>query len=353
MTSRERIRKIVRHEPADRIGLYEMVFWPETITDWNKEGLPEGEDPNTYLGMDDMARLWIDVTLRLEPQLLEEDDDFRIETDSLGVTKKVWKNSYAPPRELDHLIKTVQDWRKYKDRLKPSPERYSEECREIYKRGGSSGAFSFIHAWEPVWFVMHLIGYDKALMAVADSPEFIREIMADYTAFLKAQIEVTESEGVTLDGLWLNADICYGNGMIFSPEFYKEVVAPYDQVFADLCKERDIPLFLHCCGRVTELIPLLIEVGYDCLHPLEARAGNDIRELKKLYGDRMTFIGNIAVETLGSSKESIEEEIKAKIPVAMQGGGYIFGSDHSVPPSVTLENYKYAVECARDLGTYS
>ena len=34
------------------------------------------------------------------------------------------------------------------------------------------------------------------------------------------------------------------------------------------------------------------------------------------------------------------------------GGGYIFGSDHSVPNSVSLETFRRTVELAKQLGSY-
>lgn len=40
------------------------------------------------------------------------------------------------------------------------------------------------------------------------------------------------------------------------------------------------------------------------------------------------------------------------IPVVKQGGGYIFSSDHSVPDSVSLENFRRIVELAKSLGSY-
>jgi uroporphyrinogen decarboxylase len=36
----------------------------------------------------------------------------------------------------------------------------------------------------------------------------------------------------------------------------------------------------------------------------------------------------------------------------MKGGGYIFHSDHSVPPTVSFDNYKYAMELVDKYGRY-
>ena len=51
-------------------------------------------------------------------------------------------------------------------------------------------------------------------------------------------------------------------------------------------------VIMHCDGDVHEFIPLLIEAGFDCIQPLEARAGNDVRKLKGQYGKDIAFFGN-------------------------------------------------------------
>ena len=40
------------------------------------------------------------------------------------------------------------------------------------------------------------------------------------------------------------------------------------------------------------------------------------------------------------------------VPVLKQDGGYIFSSDHSVPSSVSLEDFRHIVELAKKLGSY-
>ena len=37
LTSKERITRILKHQPVDRVGLYED-FWPETRVKWQNEG---------------------------------------------------------------------------------------------------------------------------------------------------------------------------------------------------------------------------------------------------------------------------------------------------------------------------
>ena len=99
-------------------------------------------------------------------------------------------------------------------------------------------------------------------------------------------------------------------------------------------------------------MPLVLETGATAIQPIEAKAGNDVRKLKKTYGKDLVFVGNIDVMTMSGTNEEIEEEIKNKVLVAKENGGYIFHSDHSVPPSVSFKNYKYVMEMVSKYGKY-
>ena len=50
--------------------------------------------------------------------------------------------------------------------------------------------------------------------------------------------------------------------------------------------------------------------------------------------------------------DKIEAEMRRLMPVLKQNGGYIFAEDHSIPDSVSLDNYKRIVALAKELGSY-
>ena len=77
-----------------------------------------------------------------------------------------------------------------------------------------------------------------------------------------------------------------------------------------------------------------------------------MRALKAQYGNQLVWVGNIDVRKLSGTREEIEEEM-AKIQVAKEGGGYIYHSDHSVPNSVSLESYRYAIELVHRYGSFA
>jgi len=96
----------------------------------------------------------------------------------------------------------------------------------------------------------------------------------------------------------------------------------------------------------------LIEVGVDGYNPLEAKAGLDVVELKRRFGSRWAFNGNIDVRVLASNdRRLVRREVLRKLNAA-KGGGFILQSDHSVPDNVAASTYEYMIELAREYGTY-
>ena len=51
--------------------------------------------------------------------------------------------------------------------------------------------------------------------------------------------------------------------------------------------------------------------------------------------------------------EAIEAEIRSVVPAIKESGGYIFSSDHSVPSSISLEQFRYITNLAKKLGSYA
>ena len=187
---------------------------------------------------------------------------------------------------------------------------------------------------------------------MALEPDFIEEFIKYYSDFTINMLEIILADGIKPDALWYFSDLCYKNGMLFSPVFYRERIMKYHKRVFDFCKSRGMKIIYHCDGYIGELLPLLIEAGIDCIQPMEARCGNDVRVYKKLYGDRIAFFGNISADILSTGKTQIEGEVREKLLAAKAGGGYIFHSDHSIPPTISFDNYCYSLELARKYGQY-
>ena len=100
-----------------------------------------------------------------------------------------------------------------------------------------------------------------------------------------------------------------------------------------------------------KLLPDVIETGIDALNPLEVKAGMDSFAIKREYGNRIVLHGGINAQQWKNT-EAVIEEIRRKVPVLKENGGYIFSSDHSIPNDVTLENMRLIMKEAKKAGQY-
>lgn len=353
MTSRELIRAAINRTPADRIPLTDMSFWPETIDRWEKEGLLAGADVYDHFGLDRIFIWDIDGSPGLPESVLEEDEVSSTARDSFGCVVKSWKSSYHPPVHLSYGADDISEVAEYMRRYDAlEPFRVDEIRLSEYRRAAERGDFVMVSPLEPAWFVIsRLLGFEQGLTAFVEYPDEIVAAMRRLMDYSLTHIEwLIESKKIRFDSLYFSADLCFKNGMLFSPRVYRELIQPIHREYKQFCDKHGLFLMLHCDGDVREFIPLIIESGFQVIEPLEARAGNDVRLLKPLYGDRIAFMGNIDADVIAiGTREQIREEVISKVTAAKEGGGYIYHIDHSVPPTVSYNNYRLLIETLREI----
>jgi uroporphyrinogen-III decarboxylase len=100
------------------------------------------------------------------------------------------------------------------------------------------------------------------------------------------------------------------------------------------------------------VLPDLIDIGMDVWETVQAHLpGNDPRELKKEYGNDITFYGAInSQKTLPyGTPRQVREEVRDRVRVLGRGGGYICSSDHAILPGVPFENVLAMIDEAKKI----
>jgi len=351
MTGRERIARVLRRQPVDRVPITEAHFWPETVAAWRDQGLPADADPWAFFELEN-ATVGYEQSLRRPYELIEEADEWVIARDTDGVLRKQWRSHTGIPQPLEFPVRDPGDWPAVKAEMAFTPDRIPANLDAQVAAHHALGRFVFLAASEPCFQVWRLMGGEAFFFAFHDHPDLVCDIMDTIVESWQAAWAEVQRRGIPIDGIWISGDLAYKNGPWMSPRQFEQLVQPRHVRIADFFNERDLPVMWHCCGDVRQLVPFVARSGLSGLQPLEARAGNDVREFKPLYGDRLTFMGNIQVEKLSADRETTREEVLSKLTVAMEGGGYMFSSDHSVPPHVTFDNYSYAIELVKEHGRY-
>ena len=352
MTSHERFARMFQHREADRVPVIDGP-WSATIERWHREGMPLDVDYVDFFELDHLSYIGTDTTPRYETKILEETDAYTVSTTPYGVTLKNWRHAGGTPEFLDFTIIDQDSWRSAKARMTPSRDRVDWAfLQENYKKWRDRGdwitagfwfGFDITHSW--------IVGTERVLMALLTDPEWMIDMFNHELDLNIALFEMIWEEGYTFDSIGWPDDMGFKNNQFFSVDTYRDILKPVHKRAVDWAHAKGIKAHLHSCGDVRPLIPELLDIGIDALNPLEIKAGMDPIKLKQQYGDRLVLHGGINA-VLYDDVDAITAEMERLVPILKKSGGYIFSSDHSVPSSVSLENFRHIVAQAKKLGAY-
>ncbi len=355
MTSRERVAVALDRGTPDRVPVHDG-YWDEAVERWVGEGMPEEAARDRDSIWDyfdtDIRCIPIDPSFMFEEQVIDEDDRYILKRVKDGGVYKYIKGSTATPGLVSFPMKDRRDWERLKERLRPSPERLPADIAARYRRYREDARFVVIVMHNPYEAAWSKFGVTNLLESMKVDPELVREVFAAITDMNLAMCEEILGAGYEADGGWIWGDIAYTKGMLFSMEIYKDLLQPFQKRLAGFFRARGLPVVYHTDGDVRAAIPLLIEAGMTCLQPLEVKANMDLLDLKRDYGDRLAFMGGVDFEAISKGEAAMVREIRTKVGLGKKGGGYIYHSDHSVPPKVSLSEYRRVLDLVREYGRY-
>lgn len=352
MNTHERIARTFEHRDTDRVPIVDQP-WRGTIARWQREGMPRNLDWRDYFDVDKVECIDIDITPQFPIRTIEETDRYLIQTTPWGVTLKNFKEEDSTPEFIDFTVTTPEAWAQAKarmtfdparipwDRLHANYDAWRAEGRWI--QAGFWFGFDVTHSW--------MAGTETLLIALIENPDWVVDMFNTYLDMCIAHFDYLWNQGYTFDSIYWPDDMGYKNTPFFSPAMYRELLQPVHKRAVDWAHSKGIRAHLHSCGDIMPLLPDVAATGIDALNPIEIKAGMDIETLKRDYGQRLVLHGGINA-VLWDHKDAIIAEIERHVPLLMEGGGYIFASDHSIPNSVSLENFTAILNKVKQIGRF-
>ncbi len=132
-------------------------------------------------------------------------------------------------------------------------------------------------------------------------------------------------------------------GLFCSLNSYRDLFKPFHvRVNERIHAKTNWKTFIHTCGSVWDLLPDLIEAGFDILNPVQCSAAKmDPRELKREFGKDLIFWGG-GVDTQKTlpfgTPDEVYREVRERIEIFNDGGGFVFNTIHNIQGSTPLEN---------------
>lgn len=350
MSARDRLVSAITHREGDRVPILEEI-WPSTHARWVAEGLPADASFARHLGIEELMCIGIDDSFGFPTRTEQETAQHAFHWDANGALVQTRLDGVSTPHMVRATINSPAGWAEHRERLVFSDRRVNwDQARGASEDAQRRGQFMHYNMSLGYERWSGIVGPEALLMALAESPGWIRQMHEADVALHLAAAEELLSRGVHFDAARFSSDMGCCKGPLFSPRAYREVFMPG---FARLCSffhARGIHCILHSCGNVLALIPDLIATGFDCLNPLEVKAGMDLLALKRDYGQALCLMGGIDAPGMAGPPGAVERDIREKLTLAKRGGGYIFHSDHAVPETVSLEQYTRVVAWAKQHG---
>lgn len=178
-----------------------------------------------------------------------------------------------------------------------------------------NGSFERLHA---------LMGFEDALIALMDEPEATSDF---FSAFVDYRIKLFKkiAHYYKPDSVMVFDDYGTDCSMMMSPNVWREVIKPHVCRAIDAVHECGMYYILHSCGYIKPIFPDFVEMGADCVHPLQF--ANDVGELKRKFGKQITFTGGFNNTGIFDSPTVTEEEIRSEVRRVLEdvapGGSYI------------------------------
>jgi len=363
------MNKALHHEEPDRVPISDF-FWGSFVDRWRRQlGLPAGTDIYRYYDLD-----WIVTIPNMDPhirefRMLEETTEHVIvRTGFEAVIRK--KFADPMPRFMSFDTDTIGKLETFQFD-DPWDDRRYFAAGDNQVAGVGDGfvrhsapwveTVASLHPDFPVYgsvcegheMLWRIIGSENVMLWIGLYPDelgkFVERLGEFVLGLTRAQIKAAAGK---LDGMVIWGDVAYTRDLFFSPHYWRRYFRPIVKAIVDECHAHGIPVIYHGCGNVSRIFEDFIECGVDAYNPLEAKAGLDVIELRRRYGHRIGFCGNLDVITWADgSEEEIRTMVLRKLNAA-KGGGYIVQSDHSVPGNVSAKNYELVVNLVRQYGRY-
>jgi uroporphyrinogen decarboxylase len=200
-------------------------------------------------------------------------------------------------------------------------------------------------------------GTENFLMDLSENPDFAQALLERITTSIAGLLRlVMQTAGQHFDMIELPGDDYAGNSnLIISPRMFRRFIAPCIQRMIRTIKEINpqVKIMLHSDGAIASLIPELIALGVDVLHPLEPLPASDLAAIKQQYGQQISFLGGIDIShAMPGTGQDVIHEVEERLRQLAPGGGYILAPSNHLQADIPPENVVTLFKTARELGHY-
>ncbi len=230
--------------------------------------------------------------------------------------------------------------------------KYIREYREALDKSGTNIGFCILHSAYFQTLYEFMIGMEDTMRMVYEDRDFIEELLEISTRYWVKFVTRAVEEGV--DFIWPADDVAFKTGLFLPPAIMKEMWLPHLKRIIEPALNAGKPVMFHSDGKIDEIVPWLVDIGVDCIQPMDPY-GIDYRDYKKKFGSIVCLAGNIDIEfpLAHGTPDDVEKDVKEHMEVLKPGGGYVACCSHSIVNYIPHENYMSMINAIHRYGNYT
>jgi len=197
--------------------------------------------------------------------------------------------------------------------------------------------------------VADLFGMENFFIKMFTHPDVVHAAIRHMVDFyLEANRRFYDRAGSEIDGVFFGNDFATQLDLMVGPNQLREFVFPYFKQLIDQAHQRGYQVIVHSCGAIHRVIPDLIAMGVDALHPLQALATHmDAETLARDFAGQVAFMGGIDTQQL--LVHGTPEEVQADVRRVRRllGPNLVISPSHeALLPNVSAANVLAMAEAA-------
>jgi uroporphyrinogen decarboxylase len=225
---------------------------------------------------------------------------------------------------------------------------YQEENNRLYPDHFhilSIGFTLFERAWS-------LVGMENLMTWMLTEPAFVHDLLGRITEYNIGLIRTSASIG-GIDCVRFGDDWAGQQGLLFGRELWLEFIKPGLKEMAATARKEGLYVAQHCCGRMDELIPDMIDMGIRLFDPFQPEVMQVDKVFEKYHG-KIAFMGGLSIQQTmpyGTPDDVFNESLHLLSSLGKRGG-YVFSPAHALTQDIPAANIETLINLARNQEYY-
>jgi len=227
------------------------------------------------------------------------------------------------------------------------------DSREVFwadlNKWSDTNLFRFVMLDGVLGWGIKVFGFNQFLILSNKSPlsfhSFIEKVESLNVEMVRRLIDA----GV--DGLIIADDLAYQRGLLINPRVMRRYIFPsLESQVAEMARG-GVPVFIHSDGNINEIIPDIIEIGFNGLHCIDRNSSMDIFDLQQKYGSKLCFWGSLHAEDLIKAREPdcLQTLLDTIFTIASKKG-FILGTNCGLFNGISWDGLMLVYEKIKELG---